>query len=301
MGRATAKCAGDTPSKLATHRARDFQSAGLFHFRPQNRPGSARPAASMKSCGESTGSTTRTPHRRPASEAKRHGGTAGQAAMSGAMRDRTDSVPHRGTCRKGSAMTPPDPITSHDQQLDAQASAFAQLVGLTPNDVDGAYRRAIALGDGLFPHQIEGVAFLLGRRRAILADDMGLGKTRQAIVALRHAVAGRAVPRGLPGIGEAQLGARDRAGGPRQFRPCRRRRGAAPASRCGMDRRQLRHPVEARRRVRARAVGGPRVRRSALPEEPHERAQSVSRGNSRNRQPRMCHESRPSSCSPAHR
>ena len=35
-----------------------------------------------------------------------------------------------------------------------------------------------ALADGLFPHQVEGVAFLLGRRRAILADDMGLGKTR---------------------------------------------------------------------------------------------------------------------------
>src|SRR3954467_2019763 len=45
---------------------------------------------------------------------------------------------------------------------------------------------AVALADGLFPHQIEGVAFLLGRRRAILADDMGLGKTRQAIVSLRH-------------------------------------------------------------------------------------------------------------------
>src|SRR4030095_7167481 len=43
-----------------------------------------------------------------------------------------------------------------------------------------------ALARGLFPHQIEGVAFLLGRRRAILADDMGLGKTRQAILALRH-------------------------------------------------------------------------------------------------------------------
>ena len=87
---------------------------------------------------------------------------------------------------KGRAMNPRDPITPDDEQLDAQASAFAQLVGLTPNDLDGAYRRAIALGDELFPHQIEGVAFLLGRRRAILADDMGLGKTRQAIVALRH-------------------------------------------------------------------------------------------------------------------
>jgi len=38
----------------------------------------------------------------------------------------------------------------------------------------------------LFPHQVEGVAFLLGRRRAILADDMGLGKTRQTIVSLQH-------------------------------------------------------------------------------------------------------------------
>ena len=87
-------------------------------------------------------------------------------------------------------MNPPDPIASHDEHLDAQAGAFARLLGLAPNDLDGAYRQAIALGEGLFPHQIEGVAFLLGRRRAILADDMGLGKTRQAIVALRHASPG---------------------------------------------------------------------------------------------------------------
>ena len=51
---------------------------------------------------------------------------------------------------------------------------------------DPAVETARALADGLFPHQVEGVAFLLGRRRAILADDMGLGKTRQAIVSLRH-------------------------------------------------------------------------------------------------------------------
>ena len=74
-----------------------------------------------------------------------------------------------------------------DKSLDAQADAFAQLLALSPDDPDGAFRRAAALAQGLFPHQIEGVAFLLGRRRAILADDMGLGKTRQAIVALRHA------------------------------------------------------------------------------------------------------------------
>src|SRR5687767_5592936 len=50
-----------------------------------------------------------------------------------------------------------------------------------------ARRRAEAIAAGLFAHQVEGVAFLLGRRRAILADDMGLGKTRQSIVALTEA------------------------------------------------------------------------------------------------------------------
>ncbi|MEQ1531556.1 MAG: DEAD/DEAH box helicase, partial [Methylococcales bacterium] len=35
----------------------------------------------------------------------------------------------------------------------------------------------------LFPYQIEGVAFLASRGRALLADDMGLGKTLQAISA----------------------------------------------------------------------------------------------------------------------
>ncbi len=77
-----------------------------------------------------------------------------------------------------------------DKSLDAQADAFAQLLALSPNDVDAAFRSAAGLAQGLFPHQIEGVAFLLGRKRAILADDMGLGKTRQAIVALRHVAPG---------------------------------------------------------------------------------------------------------------
>ena len=36
----------------------------------------------------------------------------------------------------------------------------------------------------LYPHQADGVAFMLSKRRVILADDMGLGKTRQAIVAM---------------------------------------------------------------------------------------------------------------------
>lgn len=50
-----------------------------------------------------------------------------------------------------------------------------------------AHARAHELAAGLYPHQIEDVAFLLGRRRSILADDMGLGKTRQSAIALTQA------------------------------------------------------------------------------------------------------------------
>jgi SWI/SNF-related matrix-associated actin-dependent regulator 1 of chromatin subfamily A len=49
-----------------------------------------------------------------------------------------------------------------------------------------AAERVIAGYPDLFRHQATGVAFLLSRRRAILADDMGLGKTRTAIVAARE-------------------------------------------------------------------------------------------------------------------
>lgn len=45
-------------------------------------------------------------------------------------------------------------------------------------------QQARELATGLYPHQIEGVAFLLGRARSILADDMGLGKTRQSALAM---------------------------------------------------------------------------------------------------------------------
>ena len=47
--------------------------------------------------------------------------------------------------------------------------------------------RAEVMATGLYPHQIEGVAFLLGRQRSILADDMGLGKTRQSAIAMVEA------------------------------------------------------------------------------------------------------------------
>jgi superfamily II DNA or RNA helicase len=36
----------------------------------------------------------------------------------------------------------------------------------------------------LYPYQVEGVAFLAARKRALLADEMGLGKTAQAIAAM---------------------------------------------------------------------------------------------------------------------
>lgn len=39
------------------------------------------------------------------------------------------------------------------------------------------------MGFSLFPHQVDGVTFLVQRRFALLADDMGIGKTPQAIVA----------------------------------------------------------------------------------------------------------------------
>src|SRR6478752_1775460 len=45
----------------------------------------------------------------------------------------------------------------------------------------------------LYPHQSDGVSFLISKGRAIFGDDMGLGKTRQAIVGS----ASRYDPRGL--------------------------------------------------------------------------------------------------------
>ncbi len=52
---------------------------------------------------------------------------------------------------------------------------------------ENSVKRAEKIAEGLFPHQVEGIAFLLGRRRALLADDMGLGKTRQSILAMVEA------------------------------------------------------------------------------------------------------------------
>jgi SWI/SNF-related matrix-associated actin-dependent regulator of chromatin subfamily A-like protein 1 len=54
-----------------------------------------------------------------------------------------------------------------------------------PNNA--ALERAEDIAASLYPHQVEGVAFLLGRRRSLLTDDMGLGKTRQSIIAMTEA------------------------------------------------------------------------------------------------------------------
>jgi hypothetical protein len=88
MGRATCK---NTPSKPRP-RARDEQSAGLLFWRERFRQHTSR--CRHEECGESSGSTTRTPYRRPVSTRKQHGGPAGQVNGPGSMCDRTKQAPH---------------------------------------------------------------------------------------------------------------------------------------------------------------------------------------------------------------
>ena len=49
----------------------------------------------------------------------------------------------------------------------------------------------------LYPYQLEGVAFLVSRGRALLADDMGLGKTAQAIAATLRLLREKTIERAL--------------------------------------------------------------------------------------------------------
>ena len=66
----------------------------------------------------------------------------------------------------------------------------AEQTEIAPPSHDALAEAARQIGaayPGLYDHQRAGIAFLLARRRAILADDMGLGKTRQAIIAAREA------------------------------------------------------------------------------------------------------------------
>ena len=67
------------------------------------------------------------------------------------------------------------------------AGSNAGQEGRQSPTVAASLDRARQISEGLYPHQVEGLTFLLGRQRSILADDMGLGKTRQSILALTHA------------------------------------------------------------------------------------------------------------------
>jgi SWI/SNF-related matrix-associated actin-dependent regulator 1 of chromatin subfamily A len=49
-------------------------------------------------------------------------------------------------------------------------------------NVDVDFDKYIDTGRKPFPHQEEGIKFLLSKKKCILADDMGLGKTTQAII-----------------------------------------------------------------------------------------------------------------------
>ena len=62
----------------------------------------------------------------------------------------------------------------------------------------------------LYPYQVDGVAFLASRGRALLADDMGLGKTAQAIAAMAQLTRRGEVRRTLivcPGVAQAPVAA----------------------------------------------------------------------------------------------
>ena len=159
-----------------------------------------------------------------------------------------------------------------DKSLDAQADAFAQLLALSPNDIDAAFRSAAGAGAGSLPASDRGRRVSARpearhpRRRHGPRQDAP-GDRRPAARRAERALSGR-----LPGLGEAQLGARDPHRRARRVHAHHRtRRGGSGATRVGDH--QLRHPVEAHGHARPRAVGGARLRRGALPEEPHERAQ----------------------------
>ncbi|WP_196435574.1 SNF2-related protein [Methylomonas sp. LL1] len=69
----------------------------------------------------------------------------------------------------------------------AQQCAEDAARALRGQEIKQAIRQSNGVLPGLkvklFPYQVEGVAFLASRGRALLADDMGLGKTLQAIAA----------------------------------------------------------------------------------------------------------------------
>jgi superfamily II DNA or RNA helicase len=77
------------------------------------------------------------------------------------------------------------------------ARARAARVAATEAEVRRAGPEQPGLRQRLYPYQVDGVAFLAARERALLADDMGLGKTAQAIAALARLVRTGEVRRAL--------------------------------------------------------------------------------------------------------
>src|SRR5437667_8455147 len=71
---------------------------------------------------------------------------------------------------------------------------------------EDARRRALALAQGLYPHQVECLAFLLGRRGSILADDMGSWQDASSGAGHDRSSAKRALVGGVPSLGQTQLG-----------------------------------------------------------------------------------------------
>ena len=100
---------------------------------------------------------------------------------------------------------------------------------------------------------------------------MGLGKTRQALAALSHAAPVGQVLIVCPARSSAIGRAKSRSQRSRARSTSWRGRPSSGSSRCPLDHRQLRHPRPPCGRDRRGAVGGSHLRRSALPEEPHER------------------------------
>lgn len=93
-------------------------------------------------------------------------------------RDKTNRIPVRHFPRLVD-------VLSNDFTL-LPAPEVAERVETLANELNAQEKAAQSEADarGLYPFQVAGVAFLRGRKRALLADDMGLGKTVQALCAL---------------------------------------------------------------------------------------------------------------------
>lgn len=75
-----------------------------------------------------------------------------------------------------------DDARAHAQRLRERASRTSRERHIR-DEIRSQDGHIPGLSAKLYPYQVEGVAFLASRKRALLADDMGLGKTLQAIAA----------------------------------------------------------------------------------------------------------------------